>query len=198
MANCRETLLTGSVASLHWFDRAIDTGDNLSGDVSHWETWARIEIAVVVQFEPRSVRSPRVRSFRGTIANPITFPTFCRSTARLRDRDCQCERPQTKPRQSNVPGVVVISPFHQVVGNSFGTPKLFSRSALGRIDCFYERQNRVLIKASGKISVGCRIRNALRSQTGQDSFVIATQLDVFEPQTVQQGMEASFNAYSFS
>jgi len=57
------------------------------------------------------------------------------------------------------------------------------------IDGFHERQNRVLIEAPCKISAGGRIRNALRSQTIQEiqeSFIVATQLDIFEPQAIQQ------------
>src|SRR5580692_5710950 len=40
-----------------------------------------------------------------------------------------------------------------------------------------------LIKAAGKISTGGRIRNPMRSQTIQESFIIAAQLDINNPPT---------------
>jgi hypothetical protein len=49
-----------------------------------------------------------------------------------------------------------------------------------RINGFQQRQQGVLIKASGKISPGGRIRNPLRSQTVQESLIIAAQLDTFQ------------------
>jgi hypothetical protein len=39
---------------------------------------------------------------------------------------------------------------------------------------------------------------ALSSQTVQKSFIVAAQLDVFEPQTVQQALSARFNTWSLS
>jgi hypothetical protein len=63
---------------------------------------------------------------------------------------------------------------------------LFPDPLSRRIDGFHKRHNRVLIEAPCEISAGGRIRNALGSQTIQESFIVATQLDVFEPQTIQQ------------
>jgi hypothetical protein len=62
------------------------------------------------------------------------------------------------------------------------TPRLVFPHPLSRsIDGFHERHNSVLIETSGKVSAGCRIRDALRSQSIQESFIVATQLDIFEP-----------------
>src|SRR5580692_10808251 len=45
-----------------------------------------------------------------------------------------------------------------------------------------------LIKAAGKISTGGRIRNPMRSQTIQESFIIAAQLDIFQTLAIQEGI----------
>src|SRR4029077_2884662 len=44
------------------------------------------------------------------------------------------------------------------------------------------------IKASCKISTGGRIRDPLCSQTIQERFIIATQLDILQPLTIEQGI----------
>src|SRR6201981_3907143 len=63
-------------------------------------------------------------------------------------------------------------------------PPLLSRS----VDGFHQRQQRVLIKAARKISTGGRIRDPLRSQTIQESFIIAAQLDIFQTLAIQEGI----------
>src|SRR6476619_7908739 len=68
------------------------------------------------------------------------------------------------------------------------TRLLFPDPLAGRIDGFHELQNRVLIKASCKISTGGRIRDPLCSQTIQERFLLATQLDILQPLTIEQGI----------
>src|SRR6478752_895948 len=82
---------------------------------------------------------------------------------------------------------------HRAVGVNKGlrqkpTRLLFPDPLAGRIDGFHELQNRVLIKASCKISTGGRIRDPLCSQTIQERFIIATQLDILQPLTLEQGI----------
>jgi len=63
---------------------------------------------------------------------------------------------------------------------------LFPDPLPSAVDGFHQIHNGLLIKAPGEISTGCRIRNALRAQAIQKSFIVAPQFDIFQPLAIQK------------
>src|SRR6476646_1348343 len=95
--------------------------------------------------------------------------------------------------KSHSPFALSQRPGQRAVGVNKGLLEKISRLLFPdtlpcRVDGFHELQNRIFIKASCKISTGGRIRNALGSQTIQERFIIATQLDILQPLAIEQGV----------
>ena len=55
-----------------------------------------------------------------------------------------------------------------------------------RVGYLHEVEDIVLLKATGEVSAGGRIRNALGAQTIEEGLIIAPQLNVFQPHSVQK------------